>query len=277
MSDHVTEPAAGDPAAPEQLVRLDGRWVVVTGAARGIGRATALLLAGAGADVALCDRDADALEDVALAVQELGRLAITAVIDVRDRDAVARFAAEVGSATDRVHGLVNNAGGTFRAALMDSTAKGDDALVAENFTSVVSATRAFVPLMRGNSAAVVNVTSSEAFQAAPGFGVYAAMKAAQESLTKTLALELADDGIRVNSVSPDGIPTAGDEALAEATRAASPYLPPPVPPLGFATPDACASVILFLLSDLARFVTGSAVHVDGGLHAAGGWHRRPET
>jgi 3-oxoacyl-[acyl-carrier protein] reductase len=265
-------------AAPEQMVRLDGRWAVVTGAANGIGRATALMLAGAGADVALCDRDADGLEDVALAVQGLGRVSVTSVIDVRDRDAVARFLDEVSAATDAVHALVNNAGGTFRAGFMDSVPKGDDALVAENFTSVVSTTRAFVPLMRGRSAAVVNVTSSEAFQAAPGFGIYAAMKAGQESLTKTLALELADDGIRVNSVSPDGIPTAGDEALADATRESSPFLPPPVPPIGhFATPDACASVILFLVSDLARFVTGTAVHVDGGLHAAGGWHRRPET
>jgi 3-oxoacyl-[acyl-carrier protein] reductase len=257
-------------------VLLDGRTIVVTGAANGIGRATALLAARFGASVALCDRDADGLASLVQEIDPTGARARAITMDVRDADAVGTWAVEVGEAFGAVDGLVNNAGGTFRAAFTDSSAKGDQALVAENFTSVVNLTRGFVPLMAGRSASVVNVTSSEAFQAAPGFAIYAAMKAAQESLTKTLALELAAHGIRVNSVSPDGIPTSGDEALAEATQAASEFLPPPVPPLGrFAPPEDCAAVIVFLLGDLSRFVTGSAVHVDGGLHAAGGWHRRP--
>ena len=262
------------PHTPESI-RLDGRVVVVTGAANGIGRATALLAAGFGADLAVCDRDAEGLAGVADEVRALGRQVHDDVLDVRDDDAVARFAEGVGDRFDRVHGVVNNAGGTFHAPFMESSAKGDQALIAENFTSVVGVTRAFVPLMAGRSASVVNVTSSEAFQAAPGFSVYAAMKAGVESLTRTLALELAADGVRVNSVSPDGIPTSGDAALAAEVQATSEFLPPPVPPIGHhAPPEDCASVIVFLLGDLARFVTGTAVHVAGGLHAAGGWHRR---
>ena len=262
------------PLGPDD-VRLEGRTVVVTGAANGIGRATALLAVRFGASVALCDRDIDGLASVAKVIEAAGGSVQAMTMDVRDVDAVASFVAEVGDRFGSVDGLVNNAGGTFHAAFMESSAKGDQALIAENFTSVVSVTRCFVPLMAGRSASVVNVTSSEAFQAAPGFAVYAAMKAAQESLTRTLALELAERGIRVNSVSPDGIPTAGDDGLAAATRAGSAYLPPPLPPIGrFAPPEECASVIVFLLGDLSRFVTGSALHVDGGIHAAGGWHRR---
>jgi 3-oxoacyl-[acyl-carrier protein] reductase len=262
------------PHTPESI-RLDGRVVVVTGAANGIGRATALLAAAFGADLAVCDRDADGLAGLAGEARALGRQVHDDVLDVRDVDAVARFADAVGGRFDRVHGVVNNAGGTFRAAFADLSATGEHALVAENFTSVVAVTRAFLPLLRGGGGAIVNVTSSEAFQAAPGFSVYAAMKAGVESLTRTLALELAADGVRVNSVSPDGIPTSGDAALAAEVQASSEFLPPPVPPIGHhAPPEDCASVIVFLLGDLARFVTGTEVHVDGGLHAAGGWHRR---
>jgi 3-oxoacyl-[acyl-carrier protein] reductase len=263
------------PALGPDDVRLDGRTIAVTGAANGIGRATALMAARFGASVVACDRDADGLATLAHEIDPSGARVHTSTMDVRDPDAAASWIAAVGETFGSLDGLVNNAGGTFRAAFTDSSPKGDQALIAENFTSVVNLTRGFVPLMTGRSASVVNVTSSEAFQAAPGFAIYAAMKAAQENLTRTLALELADHSIRVNSVSPDGIPTSGDEALADAVQERSAYLPPPLPPIGrFAPPEDCAAVIVFLLSDLARFVTGTAVHVDGGLHAAGGWHRR---
>lgn len=256
-------------------IRLDGRVVVVTGAANGIGRATALMGAQFGADVAVCDRDADGLASLATEMGPSARALLTAELDVRDEQAVTAFVAAVGDRFGAVHGLVNNAGGTFRAAFTESSAKGDQALIAENFSSVLNVTRATVALMPETGGSVVNVTSSEAFQAAPGFAVYAAMKSGVESLTRTLALELALRKVRVNSVSPDGIRTAADASLAADVQQSSDFLPPPRPPVGhFADPSDCASVILFLLGDLARFVTGSAVHVDGGLHAAGGWHRR---
>jgi NAD(P)-dependent dehydrogenase (short-subunit alcohol dehydrogenase family) len=261
--------------------RLDDRVVVVTGAARGIGRATALTAAGFGAKVAVCDRDADGLATLVDRLTGDGLVAAAedvhaAVLDVREIDAVAEFAGEVGHRYGIVHGVVNNAGGTYRSSFVDSSPKGDRSLVDENFTSVVAVTRAFLPLMT-DGGSIVNVTSSEAFQAAPGFAVYAAMKAGVENLTKTLALELGDRGIRVNSVSPDGIHTAADQELIQSVRERSPFLPPALPPIGrFAPPEECASVIAFLLGDLARFVTGSAVHVDGGLHAAGGWHKRSD-
>jgi NAD(P)-dependent dehydrogenase (short-subunit alcohol dehydrogenase family) len=125
-----------------------------------------------------------------------------------------------------------------------------------------------------DGASIVNVTSIEAFRAAPGFSIYSAMKAAVEQLTRTLALELAPRRIRVNCVAPDAIPTPGDHELAQSVGAMSDYAI--VVPLGLGTPEDCAAVIAFLAGDLARFVTGSTVHVDGGTDAARGWRRRAD-
>ncbi|GAC1476903.1 MAG: hypothetical protein NVS1B12_11240 [Acidimicrobiales bacterium] len=170
---------------------------------------------------------------------------------------------------ERVDILVNNAGGTFRAAFADISDRGQQALVDENFTSVTTFVRTCLPRMPDGSS-IVNVTSVEAFRAAPGFSVYAAMKAAVEQLTRTLALELAPRRIRVNAVAPDAIATPGDVGLAAAVGAAD-Y--GPVVPLGLGDPDDCAAAIVFLAGDLARFVTGSTLHVDGGTDAARGWRR----
>ena len=146
----------------------------------------------------------------------------------------------------------------------------------ENFTQVTSFIRGTVPLMTGGGS-IVNITSIEGHRAGPGFGIYSAMKAAIENLSKTLALELSDRRIRVNCVAPDMIPTPGDAGLSQASGAlggdtaetakhAQPW------PIGGTAWDAAASV-LFLASDLSRFVTGTTIHLDGGTFAASGWKR----
>lgn len=253
---------------------LTDRVAVVTGAARGIGRATALALARFGAHVAVCDRLGDELLATASEIEALGRRAVGGVFDVRDAEAVQAHVEEVQTEMGQVDILVNNAGGTFYANVLDVNDKGQLSIVHENFTSATNFIRAVVPLMPPEGGAIVNVTSVEAFQAAPGFGVYAAMKAALTSLTKTLALELADRNIRVNAVAPDAIPTPGDGPLAEATGDAAKYSATVVPPLGyFADADACAAPIVFLAGDLAKFLTGITIHVDGGSFAGGGWRR----
>jgi NAD(P)-dependent dehydrogenase (short-subunit alcohol dehydrogenase family) len=240
--------------------------VLVTGAARGIGLATAMLCARFGARVAVCDRVEEGLDD---APHVLAR-----VLDVRDARARDAFVADVVRELGRVDVLVNNAGGTFFAPFLDVSDKGDDTLWQENFGHVTSLIRSVVPHMR-EGGAIVNVTSIEAHQAAPGFAVYGAMKAALAHLTRSLALELAPRGIRVNAIAPDAIPTSGDHDLrAEMLAAGAAYDPAVVPPLGFmGEPADAAAAIVFLAGDLARFVTGTTVHVDGGNWAAGGWRR----
>lgn len=244
-------------------VSLAGRVAVVTGAAMGIGEAVAVAFARFGADLAVCDRQEDALEATAEAVRGEGRRCVTGVFDVRDAEAVAVFLGDVASEYGRVDVLVNNAGGTFHAPFLDASASAVDALVAENFTSAGHFIRGVVPLM-GEGGSIVNVTSVEAHRAAPGFGVYAAMKAALASLTKTLALELGDRGIRVNCIAPDLIPTPG---------IGDPDADPPLRRRGHV--DDVAGAAVFLASPLSSFVTGSTIHVDGGTGAAGGWHRTP--
>lgn len=239
---------------------LTGRFAVVTGAARGIGAAVAEAFAGFGADVAVCDRDADGVARTAEAVRAAGRRAVVGVLDVRDGDAVRAWVEPF----DRVDVLVNNAGGGFRAAFDAVTDKGQDALVRENFTSVTHFIRACLPKMTGGGS-IVNVTSIEAHRAAPGFAVYSAMKAAVANLSMSLALELGDRRIRVNCIAPDVIPTPGIGDVPVRT---------PLPYAGHA--DDVAAAAVFLASDASRFVTGTTLHVDGGNRAAAGWCRGPD-
>ncbi|NRQ38701.1 SDR family oxidoreductase [Nonomuraea sp. NN258] len=248
-------------ALSPDAILLTGRVAVVTGAARGIGRAIAETFAAFGAHVAVCDRD-----------KPDGDLAMT--LDVRDPVAVEVFAQAVRERWGRVDVLVNNAGGTFHAAFADTSPRGEQILIEENFTQVTGMIRRLLPLMGGGSS-IINVTSSEAHQAAPGFAVYAAMKAALESLTKSLALELAPRGIRVNAIAPDALPTEGEERVRERMLAGGlPFDPARRPPLGhLGKPEDAAGAALFLAGDLAGFVTGATIHVDGGIHAAGGWRR----
>jgi NAD(P)-dependent dehydrogenase (short-subunit alcohol dehydrogenase family) len=243
---------------------LDGRIAVVTGAARGIGRAIALRFARAGCDLALCDRDAEGLADTARGVEAESRRALRAVLDVREESAVAAFFDSVAAAFPRLDVLVNNAGGGFQAPFAEITAKGQDALVRENFTQVADFVRRALPLL-GDGGSIVNVTSIEAHRAAPGYSIYAAMKAAVANLTQTLALELGERGIRVNCIAPDVIPTPGVGADL-----------PPTPLARRGHPDDVANAALFLASPLSAFVTGTTIFVDGGNHAAAGWRRRAD-
>ena len=266
----VSEP---DEAIGPAWASLEDRWVVVTGAARGLGRAIALGVARFGADVIAIDRDEVGLAGLRDGVEAFGRSCLTGVCDVRDAAAVDAVLAEAVERSGRIDVLVNNAGGGFLAPFLDVSPGGEAALIAENFTQVTHLIRAVVPHMTGGGA-IVSVTSIEGHRAGPGFALYSAMKAAVENLTRSLALELAERRIRVNAVAPDMIPTPGDDALAEAAGAMADdaYDAHPWPDAG--TPDDAAAAVIFLASDMSRFITGSTIHLDGGTYAASGWKRR---
>ena len=258
----------------DRSILLTDRVAVVTGAAQGIGRATARLFARCGATVAICDRQAGPLAEVAADIEALGRPVLSAELDVRDAEAVDRFVEAIGARHDRVDVLVNNAGGTFVSPFLDTAPKGEASLIAENFTQATHFIRRVAPLMT-NGGSIINLTSIEAFQAGPGFSIYAAMKTAVMSLSQTLALELGGRRIRVNAIASDCQPSDGEkETREEMLQTEMEYVPAFLPPLGhFATPEESAGTALFLAGDLSRFITGTTIHVDGGNKAGGGWHR----
>ena len=258
----------------ERSILLTDRVAVITGAAQGIGRATARLYARCGASVAICDRESALLAEVAADIEALGRPVLSAELDVRDTEAVDRFVESVATRFDHVDVLVNNAGGTFVAPFLDTAPKGEASLIAENFTQATHFIRRVAPLMT-NGGSIINLTSIEAFQAGPGFSIYAAMKTALTSLTRTLALELGGRHIRVNAIASDAQPSGGEKnARAEMLGGDMEFIPAFLPPLAYwGTPEDSAAAALFLASDLSRFITGTTLHVDGGNRAAGGWHR----
>jgi NAD(P)-dependent dehydrogenase (short-subunit alcohol dehydrogenase family) len=249
-------------ALDPQDMTLAGRVALVTGAAVGLGEAIATSFARFGADLSICDRDGEGLAATAREVRAAGRRVFQARLDVRDGEAVARFVAGTLAELGRIDVLVNNAGGGFEAPFLEVRPNGQRALVDENFTSVTHFVREVAPHLPDGSGAIVNLTSIEAHRAAPGYAIYAAMKSAVASLTKSLALELGARGIRVNCIAPDVIPTPGiGDAPANTPLARAGH------------PDDVAGAALFLASPLSRFVTGTTVHVDGGNRAAGGWRR----
>ena len=250
---------------------LTDRVAIVTGAGQGIGAAVALTLANFGAHLAICDHNSATLDATAERVRATGRKVLSTCLDVRDQPAVDEMFKAIASEFGRVDILVNNAGGTFFSPFDKVNAKGEQAIIAENFTSVTQFIRNSLPLMDERGGSIVNITSIEAHRAAPGVAIYAAMKAAQMSLTKTLAMELAPRRIRINCMAPDMIHTEGSLALGEAMQAVSEdaWVLQSLPDDG--TVDDAAAAVAYLAGDMAKFVTGSTLHLDGGNWAAGGW------
>jgi len=256
-----------DPGA----LALDGRVALVTGAASGIGQAIALGLARFGAVLALCDRDAEALDRTRRLLEDQGSAVSAEALDVRNQEAVARFVEQVTQHHRRIDILVNNAGGTFRADFEEVSEGGQRAIVDLNFNAVTHLVRCVLPHMpaprseENAGPSIVNITSIEAHRAAPGYAIYAAMKAALENLTRSLALELGARGIRINCVAPDLIPTMGTGPM---------EIQSPLARTGHV--DDVAGAVFFLVSPLSNFVTGTTIHVDGGGMAAGGWRRNED-
>ncbi len=253
-------------------VLLNGRVAVVTGGGAGIGRGIAAGLAAFGASVAIWEQNA---ETCAAAASEIGALGLPT--DVRDSAAVDAALARTIEELGTVSILVNNAGGVFSSPIFDTTENGWDALYRANLRHVYLCTqrvaRALVAAGIGGS--ITSVTSIEGTRAAPGYAAYAAAKAGVINYTKTAALELAPHGIRVNALAPDITMTEGIKAIA-----------PPgsedrfghVVPMGRpGDVDEMAAAAVFLASDMASYITGQTIHVDGGTHAAGGWYHHPQT
>jgi 2-deoxy-D-gluconate 3-dehydrogenase len=247
---------------------LTGRKALVTGASRGIGRAVAEKYAAAGADVAVLARDESLLREVAQVVESYGRKAVVVTADVTDADSVHK---QVASAIEQLGGLdilVNNAGGnSFSVPVATMRFSGWEKTFRLNLDSVVHVTQAASEaLIASGNASVINMSSVAGVSAMPTMAHYGAAKAGLISLTKSLAIEWAATGARVNALVPGWIETDLTEFLrADSGIDAGAALIDRVPMHRWGTANEIAEPALFLASSASSFMTGQVLVVDGGL------------
>lgn len=243
---------------------LAGKVALVTGGGRGIGRAIALGLAEAGADVAVAvSRDVSSAEAVAEEIRAKGRRALARQTDVASGDACEELVAAVVSELGRIDILVNNAGITRDGLIMRMSDDDWDAVLDVNLKGTFNCTRSAVKRMvRQRSGRIVNVTSIMGITGNAGQANYAASKAGIIGLTKSTAKEVGSRGITCNAVAPGWIQTQMTEHL-PAEMAEKVVKQVPLGRLG--QPEDIAGVVAFLCSDAASYVTGQVITVDGGL------------
>lgn len=248
---------------------MSGKVAIVTGAAMGIGRATALAFAKAGAAVTIADVEEEGGRKTAADCDAAGGKGLFVRCDVRSLADFEAVAAATLSAQGRIDALVNNAGRALGGVVDETDEAGWNAVIDTNLTSVWRGMKVVVPQMRKQGGgAIVNVSSVQSLRGFHGWAGYAASKGGINALTQQAAVDLAPAKIRVNAVAPGTIMTPLNEkvfressdpqGLIDRWNAAH--------PIGrFGEPEEVAELILFLASDRASFITGELVRVDGGL------------
>ncbi len=252
-------------SAPLDRFRLDDQVAVITGGARGIGRATSELFAAAGARVVIADRDQ---AEAAQAAKAIGKGAEAHALDVTNEAAVEAFFADVVKRAGRLDVLVNNAGTSIRKPTLELPKTDWDTVVAVNQTAVFLCTRAAARHMLGRGGAIVNVAS---IMGLSGGGLYPnasyqATKGAVVNMTRAFAVEWARERIRVNAVAPTWVRTGFIQPLLEKPELMEEIAR--ITPMGrIAEPEEVAAAILFLACPASAMTTGHVLAVDGGFLA----------
>jgi len=244
--------------------KLNAKVALITGASKGLGKAMALALGGAGAKLALASRNREQLEQVAREVQALGAEAAVFQADVAKENDVARLEREVITKFGSIHILINNAGINVRKQITDFTLDEWNSVINTNLTSVFLMCRAFVPHMKGQGyGRIINMTSIMSWVSLPGRAAYSASKTALLGITRALALELAADGITVNGISPGPFATEMNTALMQNPEINQQFISKI--PLGrWGKVEEIGQLALYLCSEDAGFITGTDVLIDGG-------------
>ncbi|OBZ34143.1 3-oxoacyl-[acyl-carrier-protein] reductase [Megasphaera sp. DISK 18] len=245
-------------------MQLTGKTAIVTGGSRGIGRAAALTLAEAGADVAVIYAgNTAAAEETVCLIEEKGRKGLAIQCDVADEAAVTAMVKDVKKELGRIDILVNNAGITRDGLLMIMKEADWQAVLDTNLTGAFHCTKAVTRLMmKQRSGSIINITSVVGETGNAGQANYAAAKAGLIGFTKSVAKELASRNIRCNAIAPGCIETDMTAVLGEDTVDA---MIKTIPMGRVAQPEEVAKAVLFLASDDASYITGQTLNVDGGM------------
>jgi NAD(P)-dependent dehydrogenase (short-subunit alcohol dehydrogenase family) len=248
----------------EKLFSLEGKAALVTGASSGFGRHFARVLAGAGAKVALAARRLDVLKQLEAEIRAGGGEAVAVTIDVTDRASVAKAFADAEAALGPITILVNNAGIPSGAFFAKTTEEEWRAVMSVNLDGVFRVGQEAARRMAANrtGGSIVNIASLLGFGVIKGLSTYSATKAAVISLTKSMALELARDKIRVNALAPGYFATEFNEAYLASDAGKRMLARVPMGRAGAV--DELDGPLLLLASDAGRFMTGSVITVDGG-------------
>ncbi len=245
------------------MFELNDKVAMVTGAARGLGQAIAVKLAEAGADIALCDLNAEWLEETAGKVKALGRRVECYGVNVAEGESVTAGVKAIEKDFGKIDVLVNNAGITKDGLLMRMREDDWDAVLNVNLKGVFLCTKAAMRgMMKQRSGTIVNIASVIGLMGNAGQANYAASKGGVISFSKTVAKELASRNVRCNAVAPGFIRTAMTDALDEDVQNKMKEI---IPLSRFGEPEDVANVVLFLASDASAYVTGQVLSTCGGM------------
>jgi 3-oxoacyl-[acyl-carrier protein] reductase len=244
-------------------MQLKDKVSIVTGGARGIGRDIALLFAKEGSNIAICDVNADALNETAKEIEALGRKVMTGVVDVTKPDQVDSFTQKTLDNFGKIDILVNNAGITRDGLLVRMSENDWDLVLDINLKGAFNCTKAVSRIMmKQRDGRIVNMASIIGVMGNAGQANYAASKGGLIAFTKTVAKELASRNVRANAIAPGFIQTAMTAKLSEEVRS---EMLKHIPLGKLGTPQDVANLALFLASDDSAYITGQVIKVDGGM------------
>ncbi len=245
-------------------MNVQDKVALVTGAAQGIGRVIATALARQGADVAVCDINEESLQDVCKDIEAAGRKALPIRVDVSQLSECDAMIKQAVDSLGKLDILVNNAGITRDTVLLRMKEEQWDQVMQVNLKGTFNCTKAAIRTMfKQKGGRIINISSVTGAMGNPGQANYSASKAAVMGFTKAVAREYAHCGITVNAVAPGFIQTAMTDAIPEKEREA---MISQIPAKQLGTPEDVANTVCFLASDLAGYITGQVIHINGGLY-----------